>query len=142
MRRWIEGNRKSRRGTFVWGRSIPGGIARLPAVPAQPGGVAANEGRDERAGVFALRAAPPGRLVATTAPAIGAPARDGEHGNGEGAPGAAPSPSALPVRASRPPQPSALIRLASAKSNSVSPPAECVDSVSVTLFHWIRMSGW
>jgi hypothetical protein len=38
-------------------------------------------------------------------------------------------------------QPRPLIFCASAKSFAVRPPAECVDSVSVTLFHWIRMSG-
>ena len=32
------------------------------------------------------------------------------------------------------------IRLASSKSLSVNPPAECVESVSVTLLYWIRMS--
>jgi hypothetical protein len=37
--------------------------------------------------------------------------------------------------------PRALIWPASLKSASVRPPSECVDSVSVTLFHWMRMSG-
>src|SRR5580693_5592595 len=36
----------------------------------------------------------------------------------------------------------ALIFPARSKSAPVRPPAECVDSVNVTLFHWIRMSGW
>src|SRR3954468_14478789 len=34
------------------------------------------------------------------------------------------------------------MRVASSKSFSVSPPSEWVDSVSVTLFHEIAMSGW
>src|SRR6266700_3437724 len=42
----------------------------------------------------------------------------------------------------RPPQGSALIWLARAKSAAVRPPAEWVDSVSVTVFHEIAMSGW
>ena len=36
---------------------------------------------------------------------------------------------------------SSLIRPAKAMSAAVSPPSECVDRVSVTRFHWIRMSG-
>jgi len=36
----------------------------------------------------------------------------------------------------------ALICRASAKSAPVRPPAECVDNVKVTLFHWISTSGW
>src|ERR1700734_143297 len=39
-------------------------------------------------------------------------------------------------------QDSALIWRASAKSAPVRPPAECVDNVKVTLFHWISTSGW
>jgi len=35
----------------------------------------------------------------------------------------------------------ALICRASAKSAPVRPPAECVDNVKVTLFHWISTSG-
>ena len=31
---------------------------------------------------------------------------------------------------------------ARAKSAPVRPPAECVDKVNVTLFHWISTSGW
>jgi len=41
-------NRKSRRGTFVWGRSIPGWIARLLAALVHQGGLPANEGRGKR----------------------------------------------------------------------------------------------
>jgi hypothetical protein len=39
-------------------------------------------------------------------------------------------------------QVSALILPASWKSAAVRPPAEWVDRVSVTRFHWIVMSGW
>jgi hypothetical protein len=119
MRRWLRKTRKSRRGTFVWGRSIPGGIARLSgALVQRQRHPAANEGRGGREGIFVLWAAPPG--------GVAPPAGEGREFAAAGTRGRQLSP---------------LIRSASAKSLAVRPPAECVDSVSVTLFHWMRMSG-
>lgn len=54
---------------------------------------------------------------------------------------ASPAPFTVAALACALAQGSALIWDARAKSASVSPPAECVDKVSVTLFQEIAMSG-
>jgi hypothetical protein len=92
--------------------------------------------------VFVLWAAPPGDPVPPTGEAahrLGAqPAATACRGDGGRQETAAGRETAGPAR----PQPSALIFAARSKSAAVRPPAECVDNVSVTLFHSIRMSGW